>query len=149
MSRNVLINSKWVEEDGDFPKHYKCLGKLHFNQCRIEGARVCSLNFIKPDQEILKYQHPILLRGAHQVTIGLIIRANDVDCVNYHMTFYDHQNQQIDHYYHNVAHEINHEFKNVCVTYQIPKQAVQATIEWEIKGIATALTLFRPNLSKK
>lgn len=149
MSGNLLMNSKWGEETQHFPKHYECLGKLHFDHCRIDGSRVCSLNFVKVDQEILKYQHPILLSEALYLTIGLIIRANDVEYVNYHTTFYNQQNQQIEHYHHNVAPEITHEFKNICVTYQIPRQAVQAMVEWEIKGIATGITLFRPSLILK
>lgn len=147
MGRNYLKNSTWLEERNGFPMYFEHVGPMHYDHCLIESARAYSLSFSQPDQGVLRYHPMIKVENARQLTMGLFIRGNDIECINYVVTFYDQNQGLLQRHQHNVAHEVGTEFKKICVTYQIPPHVAGVKISWEFKGIVTGVTMFRPSLS--
>lgn len=146
MKENRVKNSSWYEKEGRFPRYFKTDGQLHFDQTEIDGYKVASLSFTQSDYERLVYTETIKTEGKRQLTIGLIIRGNDVEEVNYKVAFYNEANSCIDICYQNVAPEVSPHFKRVCVTYPIPAKNCYVRIGWEFKGIVTGVTFFHPSL---
>lgn len=146
MKGNRIKNSRWYEGDDEYPRYFKTNGKLHFDQTKIDEHQVASLSFSAADYERLVYTETIETEGKGQLTLGLIIRGNDIDEINYKIAFYDASDLCLDVCCHNVASEISPNFKRVCVTYPIPNKSCYVRVGWEFKGIVTGVTLFHPSL---
>ena len=146
MKGNSIKNSVWCEREGEFPRYFKTDGQLHFDQTEIDGYKVGSLSFSKEDYERLVYTETINTVGKRQLTMGLIIRENDVDEINYKVAFYNEADSCIDVCCHNVASEVTPHFKRICVTYPIPADNCYVRVGWEFKGIVTGVTFFHPSL---
>ena len=145
MKRNQIKNRKWKEKEGVFPQYFKTEEHLHFDETEIDGYRVASLSFSKKGYERLVYQETIPTDNNEQLTMGLIIRGNDIDEINYKVAFYNDKDQCIDVCCHNVASEVSPQFKRVCVTYSIPESSTYVRVGWEFKGIVTGVTCFNPS----
>lgn len=147
MVRNQLLNNHWLENENQCPKYYQLSKKIHFDHTLIAKSRVCSLQIEQGEEAFLGYVPIILIEEAQQeVTIGLVIRGNDLSLIHYIARFFDKKHHELKCYCHNVASEITTEFKQVCVTYKIPPKAVSLTVQWEFKGLNTAVTFFRPSV---
>ena len=146
MKGNRIKNSYWHDYEGNDPCFFKTNQKLHFDKTEIDGYRVASLSFSKNDYERLVYKDPIGCKGFNQVTIGLVIRGNDIDEINYKIGFYDENNSCLDVRFQNIASEIKPTFKRICVTYPIPSHTHSVKVGWEFKGIVTGVTIFHPSV---
>ncbi len=89
MKGSRIKNSRWYEGDDEYPRYFKTNGKLHFDQTKIDEHQVASLSFSAADYERLVYTETIETEGKGQLTLGLIIRGNDIDEINYKIAFYD------------------------------------------------------------
>lgn len=146
MKGNRIKNSAWCEREGQFPRYFKTDEQLHFDQTEIDGYKVASLSFSQEDYERLVYTEKIETEGKRQLTMGLIIRGNDLDEINYKVAFYNEADSCIDVCCHNVASEVTPHFKRVCVTYPIPADNCYVRVGWEFKGVVTGVTFFHPSL---
>ncbi len=146
MARNQLLNDHWLENENQCPKYYQLSKKIHFDHTLIGKTRVCSLQLEQGEEAFLSYVPVLLIEEAQQVTLGLVIRGNDLSLIHYMARFFDKEHHELKCYRHNVAPEITTEFKQVCVTYKIPPKAVSLTVQWEFKGLNTAVTFFRPSV---
>lgn len=146
MKGNRIKNSSWCEREGNTPRYFKTDEQIHFDQTEIDGDKVASLSFNQEDYERLVYTETIKTEGNRQLTMGLIIRGNDIDEINYKVAFYNASDSCIDVCCHNVAPEVTPNFKQICVTYPIPTDTSYVRVGWEFKGIVTGITCFHPSL---
>ncbi len=119
MKGNRIRNSNWYERENEEPRYFKTNHHLHFDDTVIDQHRVATLSFKTRDYERLVYTETIESHEAKKVTVGLIIRGNDLDEINYKVAFYNKDDSCIDVYSHNVVAEVTPHFKRVCVTYPI------------------------------
>ena len=147
--RNQLKNSNWLEFEQAFPEYYASLGKIHFDSCQINGSRIGSLQLATTEQEVLQYIEPIALHGYEYLTMGLVIRGNDVEAFHYQVNFLNIEKQSIKKIRQNIVSEITPEFKIITVTCKIPAHAHLAKVSWEITGCATGITLYKPSVTLK
>lgn len=146
---NELHNSNWLENEYNSPKYYVSLGKIHFDSCRINESRVASLQIGTKEKERLNYLEPITVQGKEYLTMGLMIRGNDIEAFYYQVIFLDSEKQKIKKINQNIASEITTQFKKITVTCKIPVNAHYASISWEIIGCATGVTLYHPSVTLK
>lgn len=146
MKGNRIRNSNWYERENEEPRYFKTNHHLHFDDTVIDQHRVASLSFKTRDYERLVYTETIESHEAKKVTVGLIIRGNDLDEINYKVAFYNKDDSCIDVYSHNVVAEVTPHFKRVCVTYPIPNETCYMKVGWEFKGINTGVTIFHPSV---
>lgn len=149
MDQNLLMNSEWMQLKNQLPTSFKTLQHIHFDQCFIHGARVGSLHLLLGDRERISYTQSLNLTGFSSLTMGLNIRGNEVNEFFYQVIFVNKEDEIIKVNNHNVASEITTQFKNIRVTYKIPALASAAWISFEIRGIATGVTVYRPSLYLK
>lgn len=149
MTKNYLENASWLEELGDAPLYYNSLGLIHFDKRQINEHRVASLQLLSGELERLTYLKPIAVNSYDYLTMGLIIRGNDIEEFNYQLIFYDENQTIIKQSKQDVSSEITTTFKTICVTYKIPTRARFAKISWEIIGCSTGITLYKPYVSLK
>ena len=142
--KNRIENSSWLEGEEQSPRLFKTEGKLHFDQAMMEGDRLASLSFNMSDYERLVYTEQIATQGCNYLTMGLIVRGNDLDEINYKVAFYNENLTCLDIYVQNVAPEIETHFKRICVTYPIPTDTAFIRVGWEFKGLITGMSCFHP-----
>lgn len=146
MKGNQIKNSNWYERENEQPRYFKTNEYLHFDETVIESHKVASLSFHTEEYERLVYTETIACDEAKKVTVGLVIRGNDLEEINYKVAFYNEADVCVDVYSHNVVAEVTPQFKRVCVTYPVPNGACYLKVGWEFKGINTGITLFNPSV---
>ncbi len=146
MKGNQIKNSNWYERENEEPRYFKTNHQLHFDETVIDHHKVASLSLTTRDYERLVYTETIERHDAKKVTVGLIIRGNDLDEINYKVAFYNQDEVCIEVYSHNVVAEVTPHFKQVCVTYPIPHKTCSMKVGWEFKGANTGITIFHPSV---
>ena len=83
MKGNQIKNSNWHERENEQPRYFKTNEYLHFDETVIESHKVASLSFHTEEYERLVYTETIACDEAKKVTVGLVIRGNDLEEINY------------------------------------------------------------------